>query len=682
MDDVARAIAPYFCRTRVVCIEVGDGATRLARALESQSIELRESRSFHIGKDEEGREGTVTLDACLDEIRDLIAVTFDDVVLAVYDERLVQPVMNALEPELSVGPIGIVVANVPWTRADDGAGEAGWSIREVDDFLGGAGYGSFGFYEQREALPAPDAGQEAATLLRGVSAVFIDREFNGRRPYALMCELFDARRETRSRAAQTRMVAVLPERLILVENSTVKKRNTVRTRTVRSDVAGSQDENEVPETLIVMLVHDVTVAIETAAMLLERAGRPSRVVLLELEKIASLRSAVEAVVVRFSPEFFVVVSDTVVPSRDWLEQAHATLNESGGDVCRFGGSDGSVDAATEVLLIRNAFCAGLYGEARFFNSYRSLAVALSEIAERARRAGTLVRSPEGVLVEPDMHGIETPSADAARAAAEDDDLYKRRQMEDFDVPASPSASMRPRTYVPGKAVSVGTVETGIRIENAAAPTFGPESANDEVVVLMPAINLDKALVTARRLVARAGVKTTVLILHDADRDGFIPVVNRAFAATQAPFVVYLAEDAVPGYDWLKQGLNRLKETGKGLLAFNCGKWHGRLASFGLVRRAWVRTVYDDALLYPGYRAHKADNEISVIARVEDAYVYCRECVLMENDPQKNFRENVPQDRDLFQDRFRSGFEGRVDFEKLRPLAEEYFVPLEEPAQAG
>lgn len=200
-----------------------------------------------------------------------------------------------------------------------------------------------------------------------------------------------------------------------------------------------------------------------------------------------------------------------------------------------------------------------------------------------------------------------------------------------------------------------------------------------VAVVMPSIDLGKALRTARLLVKRAGMPTRIFVVNDNLRQGFIRTLNSIAARLDVRYVVYLAEDAFPGLEWLASAYARIEETGVGLLAFNCGKWRGRVAAFGMVRTTWVYGLYGDAILFPGYRAHKADNELTVLARVTGQYVYEPDSVLVEIDAKKVFKENVPEDKTLFRKRFRNGFDGLVRVEDLRPLAEAYFVPMEDGA---
>ena len=195
-----------------------------------------------------------------------------------------------------------------------------------------------------------------------------------------------------------------------------------------------------------------------------------------------------------------------------------------------------------------------------------------------------------------------------------------------------------------------------------------------VAVIMPCIDTKMGVDTAKFLLKRAGMEFRILIVNDTLRKGFINVLNATANRIHVRYVVYLAQDAYPGLDWLKLAYDDLEKTGKGLLAFNCGKWRGRVAAFGMVRIDWVKQIYNDAVLFPGYKAHKADNEITVIARVLDSFVYNPNSTLVEIDKEKVFKENIPEDKELFHERFRNGFNGLIPLEKLEPLAEEYFVP--------
>jgi hypothetical protein len=170
----------------------------------------------------------------------------------------------------------------------------------------------------------------------------------------------------------------------------------------------------------------------------------------------------------------------------------------------------------------------------------------------------------------------------------------------------------------------------------------------------------------------------VFVVEDTLRQGFIRTLNATAARLEVRYVVYLAEDAFPGVDWLKLAHDQLEHSGKGLLAFNCGKWHGRVAAFGMVRAAWVETLYGGPVLYPAYRSHRADNELTVIARATDQFVYAPECVLTEIDARKAFRSSEAEagnftedDKRLFIRRFDTAFDGLAPQPRLEALRDEY-----------
>jgi glycosyltransferase involved in cell wall biosynthesis len=199
-----------------------------------------------------------------------------------------------------------------------------------------------------------------------------------------------------------------------------------------------------------------------------------------------------------------------------------------------------------------------------------------------------------------------------------------------------------------------------------------------VAVVMPSIDVAKALDTARLLVKRAGMATRIFVVEDTLRQGFIKTLNQAAARLDVRYVVYLAEDAFPGVDWLKLAYDQLEETGKGLLAFNCGKWRGRVAAFGMVRKVWVKSLYGGPVLFSSYKAHRADNELTAIARAVDQFVYCPDAVLVELDARKAFRvaesdasNFTMDDKRLFIDRFNNGFGGLVKQSNLIPFRDEY-----------
>ncbi|WP_146339492.1 hypothetical protein [Nesterenkonia sp. NBAIMH1] len=170
----------------------------------------------------------------------------------------------------------------------------------------------------------------------------------------------------------------------------------------------------------------------------------------------------------------------------------------------------------------------------------------------------------------------------------------------------------------------------------------------------------------------------IIIAHDVGLQGFIPTLNQVALRSDASWVVYLAEDAIPGAGWLRRAHTKLLANEKSLLAFNCGKWHGRVASFGMIKKSWAYELYGPHIMYEGYQSHRADNEITAIARAQDQFLYAPECVLVEHDLEKDFRSSERaasnfrrDDARLFRRRFEENFGGVVTSEQLEDLREEY-----------
>lgn len=202
--------------------------------------------------------------------------------------------------------------------------------------------------------------------------------------------------------------------------------------------------------------------------------------------------------------------------------------------------------------------------------------------------------------------------------------------------------------------------------------------HQEVCVIMPCVDQIKGLKTANLLQRKAGMSADFVVAKDTKRQGFIKTLNQAARCSQAKYIVYLAEDAIPGDDWLTIAYQALEEKGKSLLAFNCGKWHGRVAAFGMLKKSWVYGFYDQCILFDGYQSHRADNEITVIARAQDQYVYSASAVLFENDQKKDFKvvesdaKNFSRkDKNLFKRRFKGKFGGVIDEKSKKVFFDEY-----------
>jgi hypothetical protein len=178
-------------------------------------------------------------------------------------------------------------------------------------------------------------------------------------------------------------------------------------------------------------------------------------------------------------------------------------------------------------------------------------------------------------------------------------------------------------------------------------------------VVMPYVNEEQAKTTAAILASRAGERGVLVCVEDDARLGFIRVVNETFAISTCEYFTYLAQDAFPGRYWLALALKSMKHSGKGLLAFNDGKWFGKLAAFGMVRRQWAVTNYGGELFYSDYNSHYADTELTLLAMENEQLDYNPNAVLVEIDYEKDRKPTSASDKALFAKRKINGFDGRV-----------------------
>jgi len=176
-----------------------------------------------------------------------------------------------------------------------------------------------------------------------------------------------------------------------------------------------------------------------------------------------------------------------------------------------------------------------------------------------------------------------------------------------------------------------------------------------ILFVMPATDLVMANQCATLMASRAGTEGTILIVNDTFGEGFVSISNKMFRASKSVLFGYVAQDAFPGRGWLKIAAQYLCREGAGLLAFNDGKWHGRLAAFGLVSRQWAKTNYEGELFYSGYRRHYADAELTLIAKRQNQLCYNPHSVLVEIDWHKDDKPADINDKKLFTMRARKLF---------------------------
>lgn len=194
------------------------------------------------------------------------------------------------------------------------------------------------------------------------------------------------------------------------------------------------------------------------------------------------------------------------------------------------------------------------------------------------------------------------------------------------------------------------------------------SITSRVVVLLPWLDRVLASQAIETMAWRAGVQATYVALEDDVSAGPVVLLNAAMRQIDCEAVAYAAEDAFAGRYWLRRGLACLEAyPSRGLLAFNDGKWFGRLAGFGLVRRQWLQPLYGGALFHPSYRRHYGDTELSVVALQQGAMAYDPDAVLVEVDHGKDRRATDRQDQRTYLVRSRTGFDGKVTNPSLMTL---------------
>ncbi len=421
--------------------------------------------------------------------------------------------------------------------------------------------------------------------------------------------------------------------------------------------------------------------IEVARILFKRSGMKTTVFVVQDTCRQGFAKTLNDTAQRLNVAYLCYVAEDAFPGVDWLRIAYEKLERTGKGLLAF--NDGKWNGRIAGFgMVRTQWVKQLYGGPVFFPGYRSHK-ADNELTLIARIMNEFIYEPTATLIELDPSKALEDAEDGSEVKR-DRNLFYERLHSAFDA-RFPWHDVAPYKdeYLNRRKLRAEWGEqyepTDEAIEHLDVKNIQKFSWRDPegIAVVLPCVNPEKGATTARLLVKRAGMASHVCVVEDTQRLGFIATLNVTAAQLDVKYIVYVAEDAFPGWDWLKTAYERIEQTGKGLLAFNCGKWHGRVAAFGMVRKDWVQQVYGfGVVLHPAYKAHKADNELTVIARVTDQFVYEPDSVLVENDPNKIFKENVPEDKATFHQRFRSGFDGITSLERLRPLAKSYFVPME------
>ncbi|MCH9739507.1 MAG: hypothetical protein K0U38_01510 [Epsilonproteobacteria bacterium] len=185
---------------------------------------------------------------------------------------------------------------------------------------------------------------------------------------------------------------------------------------------------------------------------------------------------------------------------------------------------------------------------------------------------------------------------------------------------------------------------------------------NDVVVIMPSIDVKESTKTMNQLIRTAGMEADFFVLEDKKRTGFIKTVNEFVKQTNYKYYVYTAQDSFGGRNWLKLAWEALEKSQKGLFAFNDGKWAGKMAGFGMVRRSWKAPFFEES-----YKANYADVELTMIAIEEDELVTDLRSLLVEVDFDKHLRSVQMDDKKLFAERKKNGFDGQVKNKEILKL---------------
>ncbi|MDR2488148.1 MAG: hypothetical protein LBD42_01390 [Desulfovibrio sp.] len=176
---------------------------------------------------------------------------------------------------------------------------------------------------------------------------------------------------------------------------------------------------------------------------------------------------------------------------------------------------------------------------------------------------------------------------------------------------------------------------------------------------MSMVDVELAMKASEVMKRRTKQNGLLLLIEDDMRFGFIMVTNLVYAKTESRYFVYTAQDAFAGEFWLDYALETIRKSRCGLLAFNDGRFFGKIAVFGLADRQWVNTIYGKFIFHHQYKSHFADTELSVIASQTSNLVFNSNAILLEVDYEKHLHGNNENDHKLYIERAKTGFDGRI-----------------------
>jgi hypothetical protein len=162
----------------------------------------------------------------------------------------------------------------------------------------------------------------------------------------------------------------------------------------------------------------------------------------------------------------------------------------------------------------------------------------------------------------------------------------------------------------------------------------------DIVIPTRPEDVSEARLNAEIQKRRAGIDdANVLLRLDIGNRGWVAMHNMEFRMSMADHYLYSCGDYFPGRNYLRIAWDAMYDTGASLVGFNDGKWQGRIATVGLVKRSWAEQNYGGDLFFPGYKSHGADDELTNLAMRDGVYHYEPNAVLVEVDMRRT-RANV------------------------------------------
>lgn len=194
------------------------------------------------------------------------------------------------------------------------------------------------------------------------------------------------------------------------------------------------------------------------------------------------------------------------------------------------------------------------------------------------------------------------------------------------------------------AVGVDDYHKAMNLEDAKVID---DEEKPKIAVLMPCIDRELGTKVMQQLADNAGLEADYHLLMDDERKGFTYKINEfvTLYPKEYDFYIYTAQDAFGGKNWLLEAYTTMRDTGKGVLAFNDNKWNGKLAAFGMVRASYKKPFFESC-----YHTHYADTELSVAATVDGQLCYNPKAIMFEVDYDKKKKSVNKRDKELFKKR--------------------------------